>query len=95
MKRMFVYILTNRTQTVIYIGVTNNLKRRLCEHVENAGKRESFTGRNYCNQLIYFEEFDGPNAAIKREKQIKGWTRTKKFDLIKAKNPGLGVVDPP
>lgn len=83
----FVYILTNETKSVIYKGITNNLQRRLYEHSENTGTLKSFTGRYNCNNLIFFERHLTAEAAIKREKQIKGWLRKKKIDLINSVNP--------
>lgn len=83
----YVYILTNRSGT-LYVGVTNNLIRRMFEH-RKAGP-ETFTGKYKLNRLVYFEA--GPTAydAITREKQIKGWLRAKKVALIKEMNPKVG-----
>ena len=64
----FSYILTNPERTVLYIGVTNNLEARLAEHYFNRGKPKTFTGKYYCYNLIYYEEFQYVNAAIAREK---------------------------
>jgi putative endonuclease len=86
---MYVYITTNPGKKVLYTGVTNNLKRRLREHEKNKGNPKTFTGKYYCYKLIYWEEFDSPNKAINREKEIKSLTRKKKFDLIKEMNPKL------
>ncbi len=80
----YVYILTNRSGT-LYVGVTNNLKRRVWQHKQ--GECEGFT-RHYCiDRLIYFEVFGDVYAAIAREKQIKRWRREKKLDLIARDNP--------
>ncbi|MFN8145560.1 MAG: GIY-YIG nuclease family protein [Bacteroidia bacterium] len=86
---MYVYILTNPGKSVLYIGVTNNLVRRLREHEVNRGSPKTFAGRYYCNKLIYYETFDRPYDAIRREKEIKKLSRENKFKLIKSKNPKL------
>ena len=80
----FVYILTNWNNNVMYIGVTNNLERRLYEH-KNAAT-DSFTERYNINKLVYFESCKDINAAIEREKQLKGWRREKKNALVESKN---------
>ena len=69
---------------VLYIGVTNNLERRVNEHRE--GLTPGFTKRYSLRHLVYFEEYDSPSEAITREKQIKGWTRARKLDLIHSTN---------
>jgi putative endonuclease len=79
-----VYILTNRTGT-LYIGVTNDLSRRLWEH--RSGIVPGFTAAYGLDRLIYFESFDRVEEAISREKQIKRWRREKKVDLIATLNP--------
>ena len=86
MKNYFIYIITNPNKTVLYIGVTNNLKRRISEHTNNRRLPKTFAGRYHCNKLIYFEQFNDINLAIKREKQLKKWTREKKEKLIATKN---------
>ena len=83
----YVYILTNRTKTVLYTGVTNNLKERLYSHKNPLLFSKAFTTKYKCYYLIYFEHFFEIDDAIKREKQIKGWNRSKKEDLIKGFNP--------
>lgn len=83
----FVYILTNPEKTVLYTGVTNNLEIRLGEHYFNRGQKKTFAGKYYCYNLIYYEEFQYINDAIAREKEIKGWSRAKKENLIRTKNP--------
>ncbi len=84
----FVYITTNPKKTVLYVGVTNNLKRRLEEHLaDNNGPKRTFAGRYFCYNLIYFEYFPHIEWAIAREKEIKGWNRAKKESLIMKKNP--------
>lgn len=83
----YVYILTNKTKTVLYTGVTNDLKNRLYWHKNPEAIDKSFTSKYKCFYLIYFEHFDDIETAIAREKQIKGWTRQKKENLIKGFNP--------
>jgi putative endonuclease len=83
MKRYYVYILTSKTGT-LYIGVTNDLKRRIYEH--KCGLVEGFTKRYNINRLVYFEETTEINEAINREKEIKRWRRSRKIDLIKSMN---------
>ena len=74
----FTYILTNKNKTVLYTGVTNNLKRRLFEHQEDAkGVKGTFAGKYNCYYLVYYERFQLIEHAIKREKEIKGWNRSK------------------
>ncbi len=81
----YVYIMTNKNQTVLYVGVTNNLKRRITEHKEKLNPK-SFTGRYNINKLVYFEGFQEIGEAIVREKQLKGGSRQKKIDLINSIN---------
>ena len=82
---MFVYILTNKTNSVLYIGTTNDLKRRLNEH--RAGKIEGFTSKYNVTKPVYCEEIKNPDIAIQREKQLKRWSRQKKIQLIESLNP--------
>lgn len=79
----YVYILTNKTNAVIYIGVTNDLSRRLYEHKNE--QIDGFTKKYHIHKLVYFEEYSEINAAIAREKQLKRWVRVKKINLWKAK----------
>ena len=81
----YVYILTNKTNSVMYIGVTNDLQRRLYEH--KAELIDGFTKRYHLHKLVYAEEFSKVNDAIAREKQLKRWTRAKKNWLVETKNP--------
>lgn len=81
----WVYILTNRSGT-LYVGVTNDLDRRLAEHA--ASGTERFTGRYALDRLIHAESHADVHDAIRREKQLKGWRRSKKVALINARNPG-------
>ena len=82
----YVYILTNKNQTVLYTGVTKNLIRRVYEHKNHLDK-ESFTAKYKVDRLVYFEETSDVRAAIEREKQIKSWSRDRKTDLIFKMNP--------
>ena len=81
----YVYILTNKNNTVLYVGVTNNLERRIYEH--KSGMIEGFTKKYQTHKLIYFEATPNVDSAINREKQLKGWSRKKKEDLINSHNP--------
>ena len=83
----FIYILTNKVKTVLYTGVTNNLAERLYWHRNPEAISKHFTTKYKCFYLIYFEQFQDIETAISREKQIKGWTRKKKEDLINIFNP--------
>ena len=85
MKTFYVYILTNRRRTVLYVGVTNSLERRCWYH--RSGTPTSFTGRYKVDCLVYYEQFDDARSAISREKQIKGWRRSKKEALVRSMNP--------
>lgn len=83
----FVYLLTNATRKVLYTGVTNDLATRITEHYLRRGDASSFTGKYYCYWLVYYEESKYINNAIEREKEIKGWTRKRKNNLISSFNP--------
>ncbi len=85
MNDFFVYIVTNKNRSTLYIGITNDLKRRLFEH--RGGEIPGFTAQYRLNRLIYFESFPDPASAIAREKQLKGWRREKKVKLIEIENP--------
>ena len=82
----YVYIITNKMNTVVYIGVTGNLERRLYEHKHKL--LEGFSSKYNLYKLVYFETTTDINSAISREKELKGWTRKKKNALIESKNPG-------
>ncbi|MFN0158604.1 MAG: GIY-YIG nuclease family protein [Bacteroidota bacterium] len=84
-RQMFVYIMTNKVNTVLYTGVTNDLKRRVFEHTEKI--KSGFTARYNINKLVYYELFTDAYNAIVREKQIKRGSRQKKIDLVNAMNP--------
>jgi putative endonuclease len=77
--------MTNPSHTSLYVGITNNLKRRVYEHKHKLV--EGFTSKYNVIYLVYYEEVDDVRAAIAREKQIKGWLRVKKIALIEANNP--------
>ena len=85
MKNYYVYLLTNTHNTVLYTGVTNNIERRLYEHKNKLIK--GFTEKYNLHKLVYVEETNDVNAAIAREKQIKGWVRVKKDALVINQNP--------
>ena len=87
----FVYILTNTSRT-LYIGVTNDLHRRLTEHQQKL--IPGFTKKYHLSKLVYFEEFSDVYETIAREKQIKRWSRSKKIALIESANPGWKDVSP-
>ncbi len=84
-KYYYVYIATNKVDTVLYTGVTNNLARRIYEHKNKL--IPGFTYRYNINKLVFYEIFPTAVEAIAAEKKIKGWVRRKKIDLIKTSNP--------
>lgn len=86
MKPGFIYILTNKTHTVLYVGVTSNLLQRILDHKEHR-YQNSFSSRYKVDQLVYWESFQEIGAAIMREKQLKGGSRQKKLNLINSLNP--------
>ncbi|MCD6442187.1 GIY-YIG nuclease family protein [bacterium] len=86
-KQYFIYIMTNKLNTVLYTGITNNLPRRIYEHKNKIGSK--FTQKYNINKLIYYEVFSVPEVAIAREKQIKGGSRERKLKLIRWMNPGF------
>ena len=83
MREYFVYIMTNRSRT-LYVGVTNNLARRVYEHKNKLVP--GFTSRYNIDRLVHFESMPDVRAAIAREKQIKGWLRAKKIALVESVN---------
>ena len=83
-RQYYVYIMTNRSRT-LYIGVTNDLARRVYEHKSKSV--EGFTKRYRMNRLVYFDSTSSVEGAISREKELKGWRRSKKIDLIENGNP--------
>jgi putative endonuclease len=88
MKGGFVYIITNKYNTVLYTGVTSDIVSRTIEHKEKIYPY-SFTAKYNCNKLVYFEEFDLIESAIEREKFIKGKVRAYKLGLIRSTNPNF------
>ena len=84
MRQYYVYIMTNRSGT-LYTGVTNDLERRASEHKQRL--LEGFTGRYNITRVVYYEATSDIQAAIAREKQIKGWLRRRKIALIESMNP--------
>ena len=88
-----VYIITNSTKSVLYTGFTNDLAQRLTEHYLNKGKDNTFAGRYHCHYLLYYEVHQYVNNAFEREKEIKGWVREKKIELIKSINPLLNFLN--
>lgn len=98
MQEYYVYILTNKTNKVLYIGVTNNLAKRLFEHQSKFV--DGFAEKYNLNKLVYYEQTTDVYSAISREKQLKRWNRKKKDELIKSLNPKwidlgleLGIVE--
>ena len=83
----YIYILTNKNKTTFYIGVTNNLKLRLQQHKESVvNNTATFVGKYKLQHLVYYEKFTWIQNAIAREKELKGWRREKKLNLIRSKN---------
>jgi putative endonuclease len=83
-KKYWVYIVCSNSGT-LYIGITNNIERRVREHKRS--EIEGFASTYGCNRLVYYESFDDVHKAIAREKQLKGWVRRKKIALIESVNP--------
>jgi putative endonuclease len=81
----YIYFMTNRTNNVLYIGVTNSLTRRIVEHAE--GRGSVFTSKYNCSKLVYFEVFPTIEQAISREKQLKHFKREWKNQLVETVNP--------
>lgn len=84
-KNYYVYILANKTNSTVYIGVTNDLMRRLWEHRNDMA--DGFTKQYHVHKLVHYESTTDVNEAIAREKQLKGWRRARKNDLIESVNP--------
>ena len=93
MKDAYTYILSNRNRTVLYIGVTNDLERRMFEH--KASKGSAFCKKYNLNELMYFEHYNFMQDAIDREKQFKYWHKDWKWDLIKTLNPEFRDLSKP
>ncbi len=85
MKLYYVYIMTNKINTVLYTGVTSDLERRVYEHKNKLV--DGFTKKYNIVKLVYFDTTNDVNAAITREKEIKGWLRNKKIELVESINP--------
>jgi len=84
----YVYIITNTHRSTFYIGVTKNLKQRLSQHTENReSKAQTFASKYHVEFLVYYEKFTWIQDAIAREKELKGWVREKKLELIRGFNP--------
>ena len=86
-RQSYVYIMTNKINTVLYTGVTSELQKRVYEHREKL--IDGFTKKYRINKLVYFEVFDNIDNAISREKQLKGGSRKTKIDLIESVNPAF------
>ena len=94
----YIYFMSNKSRSILYLGVTNNLIRRVAEH--KAKVNQSFSKYYNCDSLVYYEAGDSITAAIDREKQIKNWNRSWKDELIESFNPSwrdlsaaIGVTD--
>ena len=85
----YVYITTNTTKSVLYTGITNNLRVRMKQHRQKKGNWKHFAGRYYCHKLVYYEIYESVLEAIAREKCIKNMSREKKMQLIKSKNSSM------
>ena len=85
MKQYFVYILASKRNGTLYIGVTNNLQKRVYEHKEK--KIEGFTQKYDVSKLVYFEQTSDVHSALARERQLKKWNRAWKINLIEKNNP--------
>ncbi|MFC2113774.1 GIY-YIG nuclease family protein [Bacteroidota bacterium] len=92
-RNYFVYITTNPNKTVLYTGFTNNLEQRLTEHFLNRGSSKIFAGKYYCYNLVYYERHSLVLQAQDREKEIKGWRREKKLNLINEFNPEFNFLN--
>lgn len=86
MKLWYVYIMSNKPNDVLYIGITDNIDERVKEHNLQI-RTHSFTAKYNCDKLIYLEEYKIDSEAIIRERQLKKWKRDWKLELIKAQNP--------
>jgi putative endonuclease len=87
MKNYYVYIITNQTNTTLYVGMTNDLPRRVFEHKNKLVG--GFSKKYNLKKLVYFEQTNNVDVALNREKQLKNWHREWKFNLIKETNPGF------
>jgi putative endonuclease len=90
----FVYIITNKYRSTYYVGMTNNLRLRLQQHKENIEKgNKTFASKYGIEFLVYYENFTWVEQAITREKEIKGWKREKKLDLIRSFNDNFEFLN--
>ena len=87
MRTYYVYITTNVAKTVLYVGMTNDLNQRIVEHYLDRNEKTHYTGKYNAYWLVYYEDHKYVENAIAREKEIKGWTRKRKEELINADNP--------
>ena len=85
--KYYVYFMTNKRKNVLYVGVTNNIERRVGEH--KSGLIDGFTARYRLDKCVMVEEYSSIKDALEREKQIKSWSRERKFNLIRETNPEL------
>ena len=85
MDKFFIYVMSNNSNSTLYVGVTNDLERRVQEH--RTPDNRSFTTRYNCHKLVYYEEYSSIDEAIAREKQIKSWNRARKDKMINVMNP--------
>jgi len=92
MKNSYVYILSNKKRTVLYVGMTSDLSNRIIQHKN--GKGSEFAIKYNLKDLVYFEEFNDINQAISREKQLKNWHKNWKWNLITASNPDIKDLFP-
>ena len=91
MRSFFVYILTTKNNKMLYIGITNNLERRVLEH--KSKEFDGYTKQYNVTKLVFFQEFQTANEAISMEKKLKGWLRSKKDVLITEFNPDWKELD--
>ena len=88
----YTYITTNPDRTVLYTGMTNDLKRKMFEHYTERRKSDHFASKFHCHQLLYYEIYETASDAIRREKEIKNLTRERKMELIKIKNSKMSFL---
>lgn len=91
LEKYYVYILSNKNRTVLYVGYTENLKRRVKQHEDKIGAL--FTKKYNAIELVYFEQYEVKKAAKAREKQLKNWRKEWKWNLIKESNPELKILE--
>lgn len=91
MIKYYCYILSNKNRTVLYIGYTDNLKRRIKQH--KSGNGSLFTKKYNVTDLIYYEIFEENKSARKRERNLKNWHKTWKWNLVKQSNPNLITLE--